>query len=172
MDAAASPPAPVLRGPGRAFRASLRLFLQPVAWLAPPAGALLAAALVALSSPAAGVRLTAPELFGLAAVVWLLSALGVAMTLLLYTAFCPVRVGVDGLTGFSFWGLPLSLPWGEVTEASRRRLFGFPYLIVASGRRGRALWIALPLADMAAFEAALAEHGGPDNPVSVVLTTS
>lgn len=169
MDAAASPPAPVLRGPGRAFRASLRLFLQPVAWLAPLAGALLAAALVALSSLAAGIRLTAPELFGLLAAVWLLSALGMTMTLLLYAAFCPVRVGVDGLTGFSFWGLPLQLRWEEVASARVRRLLGSPFLEVASGRRGRSLWAALPLADPAGFAAAVAEHGGPENRVSAAL---
>ncbi len=164
-------PAPMLRGPGRAFRTSLRLFALPAAWGPPLLGGVLGGVLLWLFCLAFGARMPSGLFVGFAAGLWLLCALGMAATFLLYIALCPVRVGVDGIAGFTFWCLPLALRWEEVAESRRCRLFGFPFLIVASGRRGRSLWIALPVADTAAFVAALAEHGGPDNPVSAALTS-
>jgi hypothetical protein len=164
-DTSASPPPPVLHGPGRRFRASWRLFLLPIAWAAPTVGAVAGTGLVWLTTLWSGYFAPWRALAFAFGSIFALSALWTVLVLVFYVSLCPLVVSVDGLKGFTFWGIPILLRWDEVDRAERKVVLGCPFLRVTSDRGRQPLWMALPLADPRGFAEAVRGYDGPDSPL-------
>ncbi len=81
----------------------------------------------------------------------------------------PVELTTDGLKCSDALGRRHVAAWPTIERVRQINVFGFRYLRVQSSATSRTLWVPLFLSDMPGFCAAIADHAGPDHPLTEAL---
>jgi|GEM_PF-6507857 hypothetical protein len=167
-----APPVPVLSDKGRAFRYSWRRFLVPFVLFCTTLYPVIAVTVGCLLFLLRAGRMTPLYWASLGTAALGAAALGIAYSLVTGTLLIlvlPTRVNADGIRGQNFWGASVYLPWYDMRLVGKRRILGFPYLVLTGAGRGT-IWLSLLLDDLPGLRDLAGEYGGSDHVLAEALT--